>query len=258
MTDPGIGVLKHANATGHRGHNLGQTPDSATGATRSRAAGATSSPAAGATGGSPASGNADARAGGATGSSLTGGDMDPRAADALVRTFYEENAPFMITYVAGLLNDRHLAEDVVQETMLRAWRHCEGFSSEKGSVRGWLIRVAHNIAMDKLRMRRSRPIEVAETSGPEPQVGDHAEAVVTALHIQQALARLSPGHRDVLQQVYMNGLTAGEAAAVLGIPEGTVFSRAYYGLRMLRRELGVPPRGTERMKRDAGPATLAA
>ena len=234
MHDPGLGVLEHADATGRRGHDLGRTPDSAVGATGSRAPGT-------------------------AGSSMAGGGMDPRAADALVKGFYEENAPFMITYVTGLLNDRHLAEDVVQETMLRAWRHCEGFSSEKGSVRGWLIRVAHNIAMDKLRMRRSRPIEVAETSGPEPQVGDHAEAVVTALHIQQALARLSPVHRDVLEQVYMKGLTAGEAAVVLGIPEGTVFSRAYYGLRTLRRELGVPPGGPKRTKRGAGPAaTLAA
>jgi RNA polymerase sigma-70 factor (ECF subfamily) len=233
MTDPGLSVLKHADATARRGHDLGRTPDSADGATGSRASGT-------------------------AGSSLAGRGMDRRAADALVKGFYEENAAFMITYVTGLLNDRHLAEDVVQETMLRAWRHCEGFSSEKGSVRGWLIRVAHNIAMDKLRMRRSRPIEVAETSGPEPQVGDHAEAVVTALHIQQALARLSPAHRDVLEQVYLKGLTAGEAATVLGIPEGTVFSRAYYGLRTLRRELGVPPGGRERTKRGGGPATSLA
>jgi RNA polymerase sigma-70 factor (ECF subfamily) len=189
----------------------------------------------------------------------TAGAMDSRVADAVVRGFYEENAPFVLTYVTGLLNDRHLAEDVVQETMLRAWRHYRRFNPEKGSVRGWLVRVSHNIAMDKLRMRRSRPIEVAETSAPEPQVGDHADAVVTAIHIRQALARLSPGHRDVLEQVYLNGLTAGEAAVVLGIPEGTVFSRAYYGLRMLRCELGVPPAGLQRKERRSGaPGTLAA
>jgi RNA polymerase sigma-70 factor, ECF subfamily len=171
------------------------------------------------------------------------------AAEATVSTLYADNASFVLSYVTGLLNDRHLAEDVVQETMLRAWRHCGQFSAEKGSVRGWLIRVAHNIAMDKLRMRRCRPIEVGETSAPEPQVEDHADAVVTSLHIRQALARLSPGHRDVLQQVYLNGLTAGEAALVLGIPEGTVFSRAYYGLRVLRGELGLPPGGLPRQER---------
>jgi RNA polymerase sigma-70 factor (ECF subfamily) len=184
---------------------------------------------------------------------------DPAVADAAVRTFYKENATFVLSYVTGLLGDRYLAEDVVQETMLRAWQHCGRFSTEKGSVRGWLLRVAHNIAMDKLRMRRSRPIEVAESSAPEPYVGDHAEAVVTALHIRQMLARLSPGHRNVIEQVYLNGLTAAEAAVVLGIPEGTVFSRAYYGLRMLRRELGLLPGGPERHERRAGSApTMAA
>lgn len=164
---------------------------------------------------------------------------DPRVADATVAQLYRENAPFVLAYVRGLLGDRQLAEDVVQETMLRAWRHCGSFSAEKGSVRGWLTRVAHNIAMDTVRMRQSRPVEVAAACAPEPLVGDHADQVITVLHVRQALARLSPGHRDVIEQVYLKGLTAAEAAAVLGIPEGTVFSRAFYGLHMLRRELGL-------------------
>jgi RNA polymerase sigma-70 factor (ECF subfamily) len=129
--------------------------------------------------------------------------------------------------------------------MLRAWRHWAQFSDEKGSVRGWLIRVAHNIAMDKVRMRRSRPTEVAEDSAPEAIVADHADAVVTALHVRRALAHLSRGHRDVLEQVYLNGFTAREAAVRLGIPEGTAFSRSYYALRILRRELGIPPTGSQ-------------
>ncbi len=159
-------------------------------------------------------------------------------AEAMVSQLYRDNGAFVLSYVTGLLRDRHLAEDVVQETMLRAWRHCGEFSAEKGSVRGWLIRVAHNIAMDKIRMRRSRPTEVAQDAVPEALVEDHADAVVTALHVRHALARLSPGHRDVLEQVYLHGCTAREAAQRLGIPEGTAFSRSYYALRILRQELG--------------------
>ena len=180
------------------------------------------------------------------------GTVDPAVADAAVRSFYKQDAPVVLSYVTGLLGDRYLAEDVIQETMLRAWRHYERFSAEKGSVRGWLLRVAHNIAMDKLRMRRSRPIEVAESSAPEARVEDHADAVVTALLIRQMLARLSAAHRNVIEQVYLNGLTAAEAAVVLGIPQGTVFSRAYYGMRMLRRELGLPPGEPQRHERRAG------
>jgi RNA polymerase sigma-70 factor, ECF subfamily len=184
---------------------------------------------------------------------------DPDVTDAAVRRLYRENAPFVLAYVTALLGDRHLAEDVVQETMLRAWRHCGRLSTEKGSVRGWLVRVAHNIAMDKVRMRRSRPVEVAETFAPQPQVGDHADAVVTALDVRHALDRLSASHRDVLEHLYLGGLTAAETAAALGIPEGTVFSRAYYGLHMLRRELGLPPGSPRRGQRRAKTgATLVA
>src|SRR5215468_9719765 len=122
-------------------------------------------------------------------------------AEAMVSQLYRDNGAFVLSYVTGLLRDRYLAEDVVQETMLRAWRHCGEFSAEKGSVRGWLIRVAHNIAMDKIRMRRSRPAEVAEDVAPETMVADHADVVVTAVHVRRALAKLSPGHREVLAQI---------------------------------------------------------
>jgi RNA polymerase sigma-70 factor, ECF subfamily len=168
-------------------------------------------------------------------------------AENMVTRLYKENGAFVLGYVTGLLGDRHLAEDVVQETMLRAWRHCAQFSAEKGSVRGWLVTVAHNIVMDKFRMRQSRPVEVAEDSVAEALVEDHADAVVTALHVRHALARLSPAHRAVLEQVYFNDCTAREAAVRLGIPEGTAFSRAFYALRILRQELGVSlPEGEHR------------
>jgi RNA polymerase sigma-70 factor, ECF subfamily len=160
-------------------------------------------------------------------------------ADAIVARLYRENGAFVLSYVTGLLKDRQLAEDVVQETMLRAWRHCGEFRPEKGSVRGWLIRVAHNVAMDMVRMRRSRPPEVAEDAAPEAPVADHADAVVTAVHVRRALDRLSPSHRAVIEEIYFNGCTAREAAARLGIPEGTAFSRSYYALRILRQEMGV-------------------
>jgi len=162
------------------------------------------------------------------------------AADEYISALYTDNGPFVLRYVTGLLQDRYLAEDVVQETMVRAWRYCAQFSEEKGSVRGWLIRVAHNLAMDKIRMRRSRPAEVPADAALEVSVEDHADAVVTALHVRQALARLTRGHRDVIEQIYLNGCTAREAAARLGIPEGTAFSRSYYALRILRAELGGP------------------
>lgn len=161
-------------------------------------------------------------------------------AESVVNELYRDYGPFILGYVTGLLKDRHLAEDVVQETMLRAWRHCDKLSSDKGSVRGWLSKVAHNIAIDKIRMSRSRPAEVPEDAAPDGAVPDHADAVVSALNVRQVLSRLSPGQRDVVEHMYVHGLTARETARRLGIPEGTVFSRSYHALRILRRELGAP------------------
>jgi RNA polymerase sigma-70 factor, ECF subfamily len=160
-------------------------------------------------------------------------------AEAKISQLYRENGSYVLSYVIRLLRDRYLAEDVVQETMLRAWRHCDELSADNGSVRSWLIRVAHNIAMDKIRMRRSRPAEVAEDTVPECMVEDHADAVVTALAVRQLLSRLSPRHRAVLELVYLNDCTAAEAAERLGIPTGTACSRSHHALRVLRRELGV-------------------
>src|ERR1700761_1093439 len=77
-------------------------------------------------------------------------DVPDRAAENVIAQLYKDNETFILSYVTALLRDRHLAEDVVQETMLRAWHHYAGFSPEKGSVRGWLMRVAHNIAVDKI------------------------------------------------------------------------------------------------------------
>ncbi len=165
------------------------------------------------------------------------------AAEAIVARLYKDDGPFILSYVTRLLKDRHLAEDVLQETMLRAWRHCGQFSAEKGSVRGWLIRVAHNIAVDKIRMRESRPTEVAHSNASLALVDDHVDSVLTSLQLRAALSRLSPQHRAVVEQVYLHGYTAREAAQRLGIPEGTAFSRAFYALRTLRQEVGLTQAG---------------
>ena len=110
-------------------------------------------------------------------------EIEMTNADEMVTQLYQDNGAFILSYVTGLLRDRHLAEDVVQETMVRAWRHCDQFSPEKGSVRGWLMRVAHNIAMDKMRMRQSRPAEVPQFVSSLALVDDHADSVVTAVQV---------------------------------------------------------------------------
>ena len=165
---------------------------------------------------------------------------DPRTGEALVRTLYDDHGRYLVAYAARLTGDRQLAEDIVQETLLRAWRHADRLTDEQGSVRGWLLTVARNIATDKARARKSRPPEVEETQEVhDVRVDrDHAEDVANSLVVADALRTLSPEHRAALVETYFQGRTMTEAGRVLGIPPGTVKSRVHYALQQLRTTLG--------------------
>ncbi|GAB2800261.1 sigma-70 family RNA polymerase sigma factor [Actinoallomurus bryophytorum] len=156
---------------------------------------------------------------------------DPQA---LLRTLYADHAKALRAYVTRLLSDPYHAEDIVQETMLRAWRNAEILVPERGSVRGWLMRVAHNIAVDKIRARMARPDEVEESAAAPRSFGDHSSAVVDSVFLARALAQLSPAHREVLRVIYFADHTAVQAAELLGLPVGTVKSRTHHALRRLK------------------------
>ncbi|MFE9248915.1 sigma-70 family RNA polymerase sigma factor [Streptomyces sp. NPDC007088] len=131
--------------------------------------------------------------------------------------------------------DRQRAEDLVQETFLRVWQHPEALRADYASLRPWLFTVGRRLAIDARRARQARPAEVQGAVLEGARVSaDHAERSAAALDVREALRTLSPEHREVLVQVYFRGASVAEAAAVLGIPEGTVKSRAYYALRVLR------------------------
>ncbi|MFI6348502.1 sigma-70 family RNA polymerase sigma factor [Streptomyces sp. NPDC050560] len=134
--------------------------------------------------------------------------------------------------------DRQRAEDLMQETFVRAWQHPEALCADYDSVRPWLFTVGRRLAIDARRARSARPAEVgAEVLDSAEVCADHAERSAAALDIREAVKTLTPQHRAVLMLVYFRGASVAEAAETLGIPPGTVKSRAYYALRALRREL---------------------
>jgi RNA polymerase sigma-70 factor (ECF subfamily) len=158
-----------------------------------------------------------------------------RASDeALVRSLYEEHGRSLLAYATRLTGDHAAAEDVVQETLVRAWKHSQAMVDQRGSVRGWLLTVARNIVIDRVRAKASRPTEVAETPVTGPVEGDHAETVVNSMVVLGALENLSTEHREVLVELYYRGRTVAEAAELLSVPPGTVKSRSYYALRAMR------------------------
>jgi RNA polymerase sigma-70 factor, ECF subfamily len=163
--------------------------------------------------------------------------MTRRSDEQIARTIFAEHGRAMQLYATRLLGDRELAEDVVQEALIRIWRHPEVLTNGQGSIRGWLLTTVRNIVISRARARAVRPREIAESPAHPAAVGDHAAAVVAAVTVHAALDSLSPEHRTVIEEVYLRGRDLDEVAQALGVPKGTVKSRAHYALRALRRAM---------------------
>lgn len=167
----------------------------------------------------------------------------PRRDDAeLLGALYDEYGASLHSYARGFLGDAARAEDVVQEVLLRAWRNPDKVDPASGSPRGWLFTVARNVLTDVWRAERARPREVDdERALLERAVEDPVERLVETWTVEAAMERLSADHRAVLVEIHIRGCSVAEAARRLGIPEGTVKSRTFKGLRRLReilREMG--------------------
>lgn len=161
----------------------------------------------------------------------------------LMQELHDEHAAALWGYCLRLTNgDRARAQDVVQETLLRAWRSPKILDQAQGSARAWLFKVARNLVIDEWRTRRAQ-LEVTTAEPPESApVGDQTDQLLESWVVADAVSRLSQDHRLVLMECYYRGLSVAEAARQLDIPEGTVKSRTHYALRALRlalEEMGV-------------------
>lgn len=141
-----------------------------------------------------------------------------------------------------LLDDAGLAEDVTQEVFVRAWRRCDRYRPELGSLRTWLFAVARNAVVDAARARARRPVSaLVDEDAPHVPAPDEIERLVVRDQVRQALGTLPPGQRAAVVEVYVHERSYEEAARALGVPVGTVKSRLYYGLRALREAMADTP-----------------
>ncbi|MEW2546931.1 sigma-70 family RNA polymerase sigma factor [Streptomyces sp. NPDC047002] len=161
-------------------------------------------------------------------------DASPTARrEHLLHVLVTDHAKALLSYAERLLSDRHLAEDIVQETLIRAWNHTERLYSTEGSVRGWLLTVTRNLVIDRMRSASSR-YETVGADNPDVTQRDHADAVLASVDALHLLRQLSAEHREVLVHTYLCGRTVQETAGILGVPVGTVKSRQHYALGNLR------------------------
>jgi RNA polymerase sigma-70 factor, ECF subfamily len=154
--------------------------------------------------------------------------------ERFVRAIYDEHGPLLLEYAASITPDRQAGEDIVQETILRAWRRAGRLAKDDRPLRPWLMRVARNLAIDRQRLA-STVRELSSSDALEGIAGaDTLDRALDAWQLADALRRLSPDHRDALVALYFRGRSVNEAATVLGVPPGTVKSRTYYALRALK------------------------
>jgi RNA polymerase sigma-70 factor, ECF subfamily len=154
--------------------------------------------------------------------------------EAGVREAYAAHAGELYGFALRSLADPGLAEEAVQDTFLRAWRAGDRFDPELGSLRTWLFAILRNVIIDLSRARASRP----GVGGEIPDIGHEPfEEVLLTWQVEEALRRIGDQHRRVLVETYLRGRPYAEVAGELGVPEGTIKSRVYYGLKALRNAL---------------------
>ncbi|MCX5091232.1 RNA polymerase sigma factor [Streptomyces sp. NBC_00365] len=163
-------------------------------------------------------------------------DADRRAFEELYRRY----APWLTARLRGRCADAGVVDDVVQETFLAIWRGTANYR-EEGDAAGWLWRIGSRRLIDTLRgdgaRGRLRQTLARFRHRHEASAEERVLAGVEHGDLAGALIRLSPELRAVLQATVIDGLTTREAAVLLGIPPGTVKTRALRARKQLREEL---------------------
>ncbi len=171
-----------------------------------------------------------------------------RDGDALAE-LYDLFAARVFGLCLRILNEKQLAEDVLQEVFLRVWQRAQLFEQSRGTVNAWVMGIARNTCIDQLRRMQTRPQAADQAQGedalpfeetladPNNDVPGLAAAGERAALVRQALAELAPEQQLVIQLSYFKGLTRREIAHQLDWPEGTVHTRARLALQNLRGRL---------------------
>jgi RNA polymerase sigma-70 factor (ECF subfamily) len=169
-----------------------------------------------------------------------------------VRAAYEAHGAELYRFALRALGDEGAAQDVVQETFLRAWRAADRYDPQLASLRVWLFAIGRNVVVDHWRHVRARPWlgqlaateDVEDAASARSPAVDPFESLLRGWAVEEALRRIGADHRRAIVETYLRQRPYVEVAAELGIPEGTLRSRVYYGLKALRvvmQEMEVTP-----------------
>ena len=165
-----------------------------------------------------------------------GGEL-PGDPDAAIRQLYSHHARALHGYVGKFCPDQASADDIVQETFIRAWRYLPQLSADDRPIRPWLYRVARNLLTDANRAARARPVTAPQQEADQIGTEPGFDEVLDRQLVSAALQHLSPTHQSVLVETFYRGGTMAAVARELGIPHGTARSRLHYALDAMRAQL---------------------
>jgi RNA polymerase sigma-70 factor (ECF subfamily) len=153
--------------------------------------------------------------------------------EAALQTLHDRHAAELWRFALRLTHDRQLAEDVVQEVLLKAWKDPGLVGRDDAAARAWLFTASRNLIIDRWRSATSRH-ELRTGVLPDSAEHDATSLVLDRWLIAEAFSGLSTEHRVVISAAYYEGRSVADIASRLQIPEGTVKSRLHYGLRMMK------------------------
>lgn len=166
------------------------------------------------------------------------GDVDA------VAELYDRHSRLVFGLILRMLQDRGEAEEVLQEVFLAAWNKAATYDAALGSVAGWLVRIARNRAIDRLRARSSRGNRqgtATEDAPPARRVAESPEAGMLQFEqrwaVTQALGALPAEQRALIEHAYFDGLSHTQLAVRFKLPLGTVKTRIRAGMMTLRQQL---------------------
>lgn len=158
---------------------------------------------------------------------------DERALAAL----YDRYSRPCYAFALRMLGSETDAEEITQETFLRAWRSAATYDPDRAGILGWLLAITRNLCIDQLRRRRRHLPAVTLDDAPALPADDRtdiaAERAIDAERVRAALASLPGDQRSAIELVYYHGLTSNEVGRLLGVPPPTVRSRLRLGLLKL-------------------------
>ena len=162
--------------------------------------------------------------------------IEKRQQGALAEVYRRHGGP-VFGLAKRLLRDPDLAQEIVQEVMLRLWNNPEKFDAERGSLRSYLLSHTHGRSVDLIRSESARRIREERDARLAVEAGLSLEEEVWEMaladHVKSALAQLGDGERRAIELAYFGGYTYREVAELLGTPEGTIKSRIRSGLQRL-------------------------